>query len=62
MKTTFMKKIGLTLSLAMLTAIFVSAQGFNVGVNLGYGLAAGTSVIGVNQTATTAENVKGSYG
>ena len=40
MKTTFMKKIGLTLSLAMLTAIFVSAQGFNVGVNLGYGLAA----------------------
>ncbi|HRH64937.1 MAG TPA: porin family protein [Bacteroidia bacterium] len=62
MKTKQMKNMGLTLALAVSTTLFASAQGFNVGVNVGYGLGAGNSVIGVNETATTRENVKGSFG
>lgn len=42
--------------------VLSTAQGFNIGVNVGYGLGAGTRTLGVNSTSTTFENVKGSFG
>ncbi len=62
MKTKFIHKILFTALLTAATCAAVKGQGFYTGVNIGYGFAAGSQVIGVDQTATTEENVKGSYG